>query len=202
MTWLDLLIAPSPTGFLVPVPRVAPATFGAGAGGGAPPSSSGLDSPVRRFSSCFSVRVAPSRTRCRTRPRPLRGQALKPLSLVLAANLLLTGDGHVSSIQYRGVSPPCDLFYLLPILAHVVLRLADLVVHFAAGRELPARRVGGAVISPERRAAKQSERPLQQAQGIARLPVAAAAPAHTHTHATPARHKLYERPQTPKHASS
>ena len=58
---------------------------------------------------------------------------------------------------------------------------------FAEGRVLPTRRVGEAAIRPERRAAKQNERPLQQAQGTVRLPGVAATPAHTHTHATPAR---------------
>ena len=42
-------------------------------------------------------------------------------------------------------------------------------------------------IRHEQRAAKQNERPLQQAQRTVRVPCAAATPAHTHTHATPAR---------------
>ena len=58
---------------------------------------------------------------------------------------------------------------------------------FAEGRVLPKRRVGEAWIRLERRAAKQNERTLQQAQRIVRLPGAAATPAHTYTHATPAR---------------
>jgi hypothetical protein len=58
---------------------------------------------------------------------------------------------------------------------------------FAEDRALPTRRVGEAAIKPERRAAKQNERPLQQAQIVVRLPGAAATPAHTYTHATPAR---------------
>jgi hypothetical protein len=58
---------------------------------------------------------------------------------------------------------------------------------FAEGRVLPTRRVGEASIRLERRAAKQNERPLQQAQRIVRLPGATATPAHSYTHPTPAR---------------
>jgi hypothetical protein len=58
---------------------------------------------------------------------------------------------------------------------------------FAEGRVLPTHRAGEAAIRLERRAAKQNERPLQQAQTIVLLPGAAAKPAHSHTHPTPAR---------------
>ena len=58
---------------------------------------------------------------------------------------------------------------------------------FAEGRVLPTRHVGDAAIRLERRAAKQNERPLQQAQRIVRQPGAAATPEHSYTHPTPAR---------------
>jgi hypothetical protein len=55
---------------------------------------------------------------------------------------------------------------------------------FAEGRILPTRRVGEAAI---RLGERLSRRPLQQARRIVRLPGAAATPARSYTHATPAR---------------
>ena len=110
----------------------------------------------------------------------------------LLAPALTDGDTHPlhtsPSILFRGDSNPAPM----ACFPHTNPRTCRPAPHgpgcaFAEGRVLPTRRVGEAAIRLERRAAKQNERPLQQAQGIVRLPGAAAAPAHTHTHATLAR---------------
>ena len=107
---------------------------------------------------------------------------------------------HVASIQSRGVSPPyglrigwvTDLGMFTSCKPLMNPRKCYPVPHgpgftFAAGRVLSTRRVGEAEIRPEWRAAKQNERPLQQAQGAVLLSDAAAKPAYTHTYATSAR---------------
>ena len=61
---------------------------------------------------------------------------------------------------------------------------------FAARSVLPTRRVGEAASRPERRAAEQNKRPLQQAQRVVRLPGAACRGhicAHANAYVTPAR---------------
>jgi len=122
----------------------------------------------------------------RLTPHPIRGQH---------APALTDGDTHTlhhaaQNPMPRGKPPPNDLLgsykpsQMLPCASRTWLYIRR---GKGINLELQTRHFGGDVIRLEQRAAEQNERPLQQAQGIVRLPGVAATPAHTHTHATPAR---------------
>ena len=126
-------------------------------------------------------------------PGYMRQRRLTPHpARALLAPALTDGDPHPlhtpPNIQFRGDSTPAPMA-CFPLKSP---RTCCSAPHgpgcaFDAGRVLPTRRVGEAAIRLERRAAKQNERPFQQVQGVVRLPGAAATPAHTYTHPTPAR---------------
>ena len=122
----------------------------------------------------------------RLTPHPNRGQH---------APALTDGDTHTlyhaaQNPMPRGKPSPNDLLgsykpsHMLPCASRTWL-------HIRRGKginlELQTRHLGGAMIRLEQRAAKQNERPLQQAQRIVRLPGAAATPAYSYTHPIPAR---------------
>ena len=120
---------------------------------------------------------------CRLTPHPARA---------LLAPALTDGDTHPlpmsPRILCRGDSTPAPMTCFPLIGPHTCCPAPHGPgCAFAEGRVLPTRRVGEAAIRLERRAAKQNERPSQQAQRIVRLPGAAATPAHSYTHPTPAR---------------